>query len=67
MHFNVSFTLRELGGVPGDAVSGCTKREGDGTTLHDVTFKTPDIFLVVCSYRIRQVSTADSGAPNSQV
>ena len=58
----MGFTLEELKGVPEDVVSGYTKREEDGKTLYDVTFKTPDIFPLVRSYRIRQASTANPGA-----
>lgn len=46
----MSLTFEELKGVPQDVVSGYTKREEDGKTLYDVTFKTPDIFPVVRSH-----------------
>jgi len=49
----VSLTLEELKGVPEDVVSGYPKREEDGKTLYDVTFKTPDIFPLVRSRLIR--------------
>ncbi len=45
----VSFTLEELKGVPEDVVSGYTKRTEDGKEVYDVTFKTPDIFPIVCT------------------
>ena len=48
----MNFTLEELKGVPEDVVSGYPKREEDGKTLYDVTFKTPDIFPLVRSHRI---------------
>ena len=44
----VSFTLEELKGVPADVISGYTKRTKDGKEVYDVTFKTPDIFPLVC-------------------
>ena len=43
----VSFTLKELEGVPADVVSGYTKRIEGPNEVYDVTFKTPDIFPVV--------------------
>jgi len=42
----VSFTLKELKGVPIDVISGYTKRTEGDNELYDVTFKTPDIFPV---------------------
>lgn len=48
----MSFSLEELKGVPEDVVSGYTKREEDGKTLYEVTFKTPDIFPLVRFYQI---------------
>jgi hypothetical protein len=47
----VSFTLKELKGVPEDVVSGYAKRTEDGKELYDVTHKTPDIFPVVRNYK----------------
>lgn len=63
----MSFTLEQLKGVPEDVVSGYTKREEDGKTLYDVTFKTPDIFPLVGFRRTIWALTANSGAPASQV
>lgn len=45
----VSFTLEELKGIPEDVISGYTKRTEGDKELYDITFKTPDIFPVVCS------------------
>ena len=55
----MSFTLKELKGVPGDVLSGYTKREEDGKTVYDVTFKTPDIFPLVRSCPILWVQTTN--------
>ena len=49
----MSFTLEELEGVPGDVLSGYTKREEGGKIVYDVTFKKPDILPLVSSSLIR--------------
>ncbi|KAL0067865.1 metalloendopeptidase [Marasmius tenuissimus] len=43
---SISFTAKELEGVPQDVVSGYTKRADESTEVYDVTYKTPDIFPV---------------------
>lgn len=43
-------TAEELKGVPEDVISGYTKKTEDGKELLEVTFKTPDIFPVVCTF-----------------
>ena len=60
----MSFTLEELKGVPEDVISGYTKREEDGKTLYDVTYKTPDIFPLVRLHQMRQESAANPGLMN---
>ncbi|TFK91138.1 metallopeptidase MepB [Polyporus arcularius HHB13444] len=42
----VTFTLKELKGVPEDVISGYTKRTEGDKEVYDITFKTPDIFPV---------------------
>lgn len=45
----ITFTAEELKGVPEDVVSGYIKRTDDsGKEVYDVTYKTPDIFPIVC-------------------
>jgi hypothetical protein len=45
----ITFTAEELKGVPKDVVSGYTKRTTeDGKEVSDATYKTPDIFPIVC-------------------
>lgn len=44
----ISFTLEELDGVPSDVISGYTKRSEGSKEVYDVTYKTPDIFPIVC-------------------
>lgn len=47
----ITFTAEELKGVPEDVVSGYIKRTDDsGKEVYDVTYKTPDIFPIVCHY-----------------
>jgi hypothetical protein len=52
VHYNTqgmaTFTLEELNGVPADVISGYTKRTEGSKEVYDVTFKTPDIFPIVC-------------------
>ncbi|KAL0577646.1 metalloendopeptidase [Marasmius crinis-equi] len=40
----ISFTAKELEGVPQDVISGYTKRSEGSDEVFDVTYKTPDIF-----------------------
>ncbi|THH27312.1 hypothetical protein EUX98_g6872 [Antrodiella citrinella] len=42
----ISFTLKELWGVPEDVITGYPKRKEKGEEVYDVTFKTPDIFPI---------------------
>ena len=44
---SISFTAKELEGVPQDVISGYTKRTEGSTEVYDVTYKTPDIFPIV--------------------
>ncbi|KAE9403952.1 zincin [Gymnopus androsaceus JB14] len=42
----ITFTAKQLDGVPADVVSGYTKRTQGSEEVYDVTYKTPDIFPI---------------------
>ena len=48
----VAFTLEELKGIPEDVITGYTKTAGANGSpdTYAITFKTPDIFPVVCAF-----------------
>lgn len=43
----ITFTEKQLDGVPKDVISGYTKRTEGSEEVYDATYKTPDIFPIV--------------------